>query len=136
MSSSKDRIYFLLSGLIVTGYTWIIVNSIIGQGTKQVVCPIKLATGIPCPSCGSTRSVLKIFEGDIISALQTNPLGFVIFTVLLVGPFWLLYDFILKKDTLWIFYNKVETILKDKKVAVLLILLVLINWIWNISKEL
>ena len=136
MSSPKDRIYFLLSGLIVLGYTWIIINSIVEQGSKQIVCPIKLTTGIPCPSCGSTRSVLMLFEGNLLSALQTNPFGLVIFIVLLVAPFWLLYDYIFKKGTLWTFYNKVESILKNKKVAFPLILLVLINWIWNISKAL
>ena len=136
MSSPKDRIYLLLSSLIVLGYSWIIISSTIGLDANQIVCPIKLTTGIPCPSCGSTRSVLNLLEGDIFSALQTNPIGLVIFTVLLVGPFWLLYDYFFKKDSLWIFYNKVETTLKNKKVALPLILLVLINWIWNISKEL
>ena len=136
MSSSKDRIYFLLSGLIVVGYTWIIVNSIFLQGAKQIVCPIKMSTGIPCPSCGSTRSVLLLIEGDLLSALHSNPFGLLIFTVLLIGPFCILYDYFLKKDTLWICYNKVERILKNKKIALPLILLVIINWIRNIIKEL
>jgi hypothetical protein len=136
MPSSKDRIYILLSGLIVVGYSWIIVNSIIGQEAKRIVCPIKMSTGIPCPSCGSTRSVLMLIEGDLHLALYTNPFGLLIFAVLLIGPFWILYDYLLKKDTLWIFYYKVETILKNKKIALPLILLVIINWIWNISKEL
>ena len=136
MSSPKDRTYLLLSSLIVLGYSWIIINLILGQGAKQIICPIKLTTGIPCPSCGSTRSVLNLLDGDLIAALQTNPLGLVIFSVLLVGPFWLMYDYFLKKDSLWICYNKVESVLKNKKISLPLIMLVLINWIWNISKEL
>ena len=136
MSSQKDRIYTLLSGLIALGYGWITINSIIGLESKRIVCPIKLITGIPCPSCGSTRSVLNLFEGDFLSAIHTNPLGLLIFIFLLVCPIWLLCDFILKKETLWIYYQKMETILRNKKIAIPLVLLVLINWVWNISKEL
>jgi hypothetical protein len=135
MPSSKNRIYTLLLGLIVMGYFWIIINTIYGH-SSLVVCPIKFATGIPCPSCGSTRSVLKLMAGDLYSAILINPFGLIIFLVLILGPLWLLYDYLLKKDSLWIIYNKVEAILKNKKIFIPLILLVLINWIWNICKAL
>ena len=49
-----------------------------------VVCPIRLTTGIPCPACGTTRSIAAITEGNFDEALRFNPLGFaVIFLALL-----------------------------------------------------
>lgn len=37
-------------------------------------CVFKELTGIPCPTCGSTRSVVYLSHGDILSALAMNPL--------------------------------------------------------------
>ena len=37
-------------------------------------CAFKGLTGIPCPTCGSTRAVLHLSHGDILAALVFNPL--------------------------------------------------------------
>lgn len=37
-------------------------------------CVFKGLTGIPCPTCGSTRSVVHLAHGDILSAFAMNPL--------------------------------------------------------------
>jgi hypothetical protein len=37
-------------------------------------CVFKGLTGLPCPTCGSTRSVVHLAHGDILSALAMNPL--------------------------------------------------------------
>jgi len=37
-------------------------------------CVFRGLTGIPCPTCGSTRSVVHLSHGDILSALAMNPL--------------------------------------------------------------
>ncbi len=37
-------------------------------------CVFKGLTGIPCPTCGSTRSLVHLSHGDILSALAMNPL--------------------------------------------------------------
>lgn len=37
-------------------------------------CVFKGLTGISCPACGSTRSVVHLAHGDILSALTINPL--------------------------------------------------------------
>jgi hypothetical protein len=47
-----------------------------------------------------------------------------------------MYDVILKKDTLYNSYKKAEAFIKIKWVAIILIILLLINWIWNIQKGL
>ena len=37
-------------------------------------CAFKEHTGIPCPTCGSTRSIVYLSHGDFLAALMMNPL--------------------------------------------------------------
>jgi Protein of unknown function (DUF2752) len=54
-------------------------------------CPFFAVTGLPCLTCGATRSVLAFLHGDFLSALRWNPLVFVAFCALVVFD---LYAFI------------------------------------------
>ncbi len=40
-----------------------------------VVCPLLLLTGLPCPTCGITRSVSATLHGQLSEALRFHPLG-------------------------------------------------------------
>jgi hypothetical protein len=95
---------------------------------------IKNVTGFPCPSCGTTRAVQLLFKGDYTASILMNPFGIIISTVLTVFPFWIVIDLILKKETFYTFYNKIECLLKQKKIVIPLLILVILNWIWNINK--
>lgn len=99
-------------------------------------CAFKFTTGHPCPACGTTRSVLLLFEGNFSEAILMNPLGLLGFLGLIALPIWLAFDFFQKKQTLWEAWNAFEKILKIPIVYVPLIVLVLLNWIWNIYKGL
>jgi hypothetical protein len=37
-------------------------------------CPLHALTGVPCPTCGSTRAALSLFGGEPLAALAWNPL--------------------------------------------------------------
>jgi hypothetical protein len=39
------------------------------------VCFFKLATGLPCATCGSTRALGRLFQGDLAGAFAMNPLA-------------------------------------------------------------
>jgi hypothetical protein len=41
-----------------------------------ILCPFRLATGLPCPGCGLTRSWVFIAHGDFGAALRANPFGY------------------------------------------------------------
>ena len=99
------------------------------------VCFIKNATGIPCPSCGSTRAVIAFFNGDLLQSIAINPFGIIVSLIMIVAPFWILIDWILKKNSFYLFYKKTEAKLKNPIIYIPLIVLVIANWIWNILKN-
>jgi apolipoprotein N-acyltransferase len=42
-----------------------------------VVCPFRLATGLPCPGCGMTRAWVFLAHGDLGAAVSANPFALV-----------------------------------------------------------
>ena len=42
-------------------------------------CPFHATTGLPCVTCGATRSAIAFLHGDFPLALKWNPLAFVAF---------------------------------------------------------
>ena len=100
MPVRKKILYNLLAVSCLAGYVWLFINYCTnGLEQKFVdVCFIKHVTGMPCPSCGSTRSVLAILEGDFFGSLLLNPIGVLLFLILAITPFWLLFDFVSKKE--------------------------------------
>lgn len=39
-------------------------------------CPFLALTGLPCLTCGATRSAMAFLHGDFLASWQWNPLGF------------------------------------------------------------
>ncbi len=118
------------------GYGWLVYqHQLSSRGKTFGVCVFKHATTLPCPSCGTTRSVLAIFSGDFNTAFMMNPFGFIMAIVMIAGPLWIMFDLILRRSTLWEIYFKMETVVRRRPVALILILLVAVNWIWNIYKD-
>lgn len=134
----RNKLYVLVSTACAAGYIWLFLNyqRSVSDSIEPGVCLFKRLTGIPCPSCGSTRSVLSLLKGDFIGALISNPFGLIILSILILAPLWILYDIVLQKDSLLQVYNRTEIFLRRKWIAIPLILLVILNWIWNIYKGL
>ena len=134
----RNKLYVLLSAACAAGYVWLAItyNKIVLNSIEPGICMFKRITSIPCPSCGSTRSVLSLLKGDFTGALLLNPFGIIIMAVLIISPVWISYDVISRKGTLYNSYIKAEHFLRRKWIAIPLILLVLLNWIWNIYKGL
>ena len=134
-----NKLYRILSIACLAGYICLYLNlsNFYAKPTSQIgVCLFKRLTSIPCPSCGTTRSVLSILQGNLLQAFYWNPFGFLLLAVLIITPIWLVIDAISKKNSLLTFYVSVEKKLQQKSIAISAIALVLINWYWNIHKGL
>lgn len=133
---TRNKLYSLLLIACLAGFIYLFYNIHTLQSQTFRVCIIKNVTGYPCPSCGTTRAVTLLSEGKIIESLLLNPFGIVVAIVMTLFPFWVLTDIILKKESFFRMYKKAEIIIRKFWLASILILLVLLNWIWNIYKNL
>jgi hypothetical protein len=50
-------------------------------GREIILCPLKRATGLPCPTCGVTRGGLLLLRGRVADAFACNPLVFTFLSV-------------------------------------------------------
>ena len=72
------------AGLVATGTAGVVAlgacASALGAGEAEgpTLCPFRLATGLPCPFCGTTRSLMALGRGDVEASFQLNPLGLVL----------------------------------------------------------
>ena len=67
----------LTAGLLVSAW--------LRLGMPRPVCALKRWTGLPCPTCGSTRLGEALLRGDILEAVSWNPL---VFAFLAVAALW------------------------------------------------
>jgi Protein of unknown function (DUF2752) len=86
------------------------------HGVTTTVCWWKHATGIPCPTCGCTRSLLALGQGDAIAALRANPL----LPMLLLGA------------GLWLVCGRRATIFTSRWSWSIVAVLFVANWVWLI----
>lgn len=135
----KNKLYLFIILACFVGYGWLcfsLKHQHEIQNNEFSVCFFKNVTNIPCPSCGTTRAVMEISKGEISKSILLNPFGIIVAIIMLICPFWIAYDYLSKKDSFYQFYRKSEEILRRKKVYIPLLILVLLNWIWNINKNL
>lgn len=133
---SRNKLYSTLILACFFGLIYLLFNTVTKQNEIIRACFIKNVTGIPCPSCGSTRAIQLIFQNKWTDSLAMNPFGIVVAVLMIVIPPWIFFDVVSKKETFFKWYKKIEIIIRKTWFAAILILVVLLNWIWNIYKNL
>ena len=133
---SKNKLYATFLIASIAGYAYFFYSINYSESSHLKFCIIKSITGYPCPSCGTTRAVKLFLKGDFYTSIQMNPFGIIVAILMITVPFWILFDLITKKETFYKNYKKSELILRKKPLAIILIILVILNWIWNIKKGL
>ena len=133
---TRNKLYSLLLIACLAGFIYLFYNIHTLQSQTFRVCIIKNVSGYPCPSCGTTRAVTLLLNGRFIESLVLNPIGIVVAIIMIIFPIWILIDIIFKKETFYFWYKKAEGTIRKPWLASILIVLVLLNWIWNIYKHL
>jgi len=129
------KLYAIVLTACLAGYIWLGFQFFIPQESIGF-CMIKKATSIPCPSCGTSRSIISIFQGEFKKAFLWNPLGYASLFIMLVSPLWISIDLWQHKNSYFRTYRKLEYWLKKPSIYLPSILFILMNWIWNIMKGL
>jgi hypothetical protein len=132
----KNKLYSILLIASIVGFAYLFYKIKYSESVHLSFCMIKNVTGYACPSCGTTRAVQLFLQGNFAASLQMNPFGIIVTLLMLISPIWILFDIITKKETFYFWYKKTEEVIRIKWIAIALIILVLLNWIWNIYKEL
>lgn len=99
------------------------------------VCLFRSLTGLPCPTCGMTRSIVLALNGQLGAALRLN----------LAGPVWVLALATLAAALLWLAWRErgsgsEQTAVARRRVRLLAIaqgavfgLALATNWIWALA---
>ena len=130
----KNGLYGLVLGGATLGLGWVAWNVRAPQSQLPDVCLFKRVTGLPCPSCGTTHSVVALFHLHLAEAFMLNPFGYLLFVAMLLLPVWILTDLLRRTDSFYRTYSLVEKKIRRPQMAIPLIVLVLCNWIWNLIK--
>ncbi len=132
----KNHLYIFLISLSLVGYAWLGWN-VVEESTTPTTCMFKTITHLPCPSCGTTRAMVLLVNGNMEASLLVNPFGVLLALAMVIVPLWILADMIRKNDSLFRFYVVAEGLLMNNKwVSVPATAAVLLNWFWNIAKGL
>ena len=109
MQAKARKLYTFLIIILITGYGWLGFNLLTSRtGSHFPACLFKTVTSIPCPSCGSTRSIEFALHGDLGNALLTNPLGLVTLAIMMILPVWIATDLIRRRESFYLFYRATE----------------------------
>ena len=139
MQLSKYKLYTISVLCLLAGYSYLAYSVILNPhaiNEGPTLCLFKNVTGIPCPSCGVTRSMACLLQGNVLQALYWNPIGILLLAGMVIIPLLLLYDLLKKQNTYLNLYTQSEQFILKKPVLYLAIGMLAINWIWNISKGL
>ena len=134
---NKKSLYILIMVISLLSYGWLffIISGKPTHGSLFTVCFFKSVTSVPCPACGTTRSVVTLLEGNMNNAIMINPFGILAIVLLITLPPWVMYDLIKRRESFYRFYKRAELFVQQKYVASALIMVVIANWVWNIMKE-
>jgi Protein of unknown function (DUF2752) len=72
----RRKIYGIAGALSMLAVPYFIMLSSHGHiESEQSLCPFKMLTGFPCPGCGITKSIIFLYEGNLLKSLEYHILG-------------------------------------------------------------
>lgn len=95
-----------------------------GYRISFLVCPIRYLIGIPCPTCGMTRSFMAIGRGELNQAVAENLFGPILFVSFVIAIFHVTLELLTRHQIQTLYCQ----LIKIKKLQLLALLLVLIYY--------
>ena len=94
--------------------------------TGPGLCLFRDITGVPCPTCGGTRMMVALGRGDVLAALQWNPL---LLVAMALGAVWLFVRIALRRRI-----ALTCSVPQRRALWIIAALLFVANWIWLIAR--
>jgi hypothetical protein len=99
----------------------------LGFGLPWPHCWVRHLLGIPCPTCGSTRSALALAHGNVGRAFQLNPLMCLVYLGVIGFDFYAAAVLIFRTKRIRFIAMPKST---QQIVASVIVAAVLVNWIY------
>jgi hypothetical protein len=96
-------------------------------GLPWPVCWFRHTLGVPCPTCGATRSALALAHGDIGLALRTNPLMCLVYIAVVVFDLYAISVLVLRTRRLRLARVPLQV---QRGLRVIAVSVVIGNWIY------
>lgn len=74
-SYARKKLYGIVGAGLCLLIPWVILTTSPEVYDAQSLCPFKLLTGMPCPGCGITKSIIAFYQGDWVKSLHYHVLG-------------------------------------------------------------
>lgn len=134
----KTHFYWLLGGGWFLGMIWLTLNALpVNSLHWWPGCAIKFLTGLACPSCGITRTMLLVLQGEPGALWEGNPLAMFALAAMVLVPGWIVWDFARGTSQLYTLINRfLEILVRYRMLSWTFGLLIVTNWIWNNIKGL
>jgi hypothetical protein len=91
------------------------------------VCWFRHSLGVPCPTCGATRSALALAHGNIGLALHTNPLMCLVYLGVLFFDLYALIVVVWRMNRLRLERIPLQV---QRVLRVIVVILVIGNWVY------
>ncbi len=126
--SPLDNNYELIFGILVIPITAIIYTAISYLPAKLIpICRFHATTGLPCPTCGATRSAQLLSTGNIIQAWLMQPL---LITTTILAIIYSLYSFIVVLGKLPRIRLVNITAKNRNYILITSAIIIIVNWIY------
>lgn len=90
-------------------------------------CAFHAITGVPCPSCGATRSAVFLAHGHVVESFLVNPLFFFLYAGLVLWAVFEIY-LVLRKEKFVVSLTRADRLL----LRIGVVLAVAANWLYLI----
>ena len=102
-------------------------NERAGVGFPTPLCPLHALSGIPCPTCGTTRAATALLHGDFKTPFLLNPL---MAGSLMASGLYVVYAAVVVIGQLPRVRIESITLSEARMIRVLAILLIAANWLY------
>ena len=115
--------------MVVAGGLYVMLHPLL---PVHLPCLFKSLTGVPCPGCGTVRSLQLLLHGDVVGSVLTNPLGLLLSLLAVAALVLVIRDAIRNDDLLYRLMHHRWPVWA----LVAVVLLTVANEWWNITKGL